>query len=126
MKERAKLLVRNLAALLFFGLTYAWMAIHWGVYIPCVFRMITGLKCPGCGISHMCLDLLRFRFRSAFFDHPVLFVLLPVMGVIALKKFYEYVKTGNKRLSSIENKIMVASIVILILFGIIRNIIELL
>jgi hypothetical protein len=30
--------------------------------IPCLFQKITGLACPGCGISHFCIRLLHLDF----------------------------------------------------------------
>ena len=33
--------------------------------IPCMFHQITGLYCPGCGVSRMCLALFRLDFVSA-------------------------------------------------------------
>ena len=33
--------------------------------IPCLFQKITGLACPGCGISHFCIRLLHLDFLGA-------------------------------------------------------------
>ena len=34
--------------------------------IPCFFRTVTGLQCPGCGVTHMILALLHLDFPTAF------------------------------------------------------------
>ena len=44
--------------------------------IPCFFRTVTGLQCPGCGVTHMILALLHLDFPTAFHANPVLFCLL--------------------------------------------------
>ena len=40
------------AFLLAFAALYLFAGIFFGFYIPCPFRTLTGLKCPGCGMSH--------------------------------------------------------------------------
>ena len=50
-----------------------------GLHIPCLFRKITGLKCPGCGLTAMCMHLSHFRFGAAFSSNPLMFVLTPLL-----------------------------------------------
>ena len=45
------------AFLLVLAVLYLLAGIFLGFYIPCPFRAITGLKCPGCGLSHAATDL---------------------------------------------------------------------
>lgn len=42
---------------------------HWS--IPCIVYQLTGLQCPGCGISRMLLAILHGDFRAAFFFSSV-------------------------------------------------------
>lgn len=59
-----------------------------GLHIPCVFREITGLKCPGCGLTAMCMNLAHFRFGEAFRASPLMFCLAPLLAItLALKIF---------------------------------------
>lgn len=46
--------------------------------IPCPIRFLTGVSCPGCGMTRAALSLLRLDFSAAFHYHPLVFVLLPV------------------------------------------------
>jgi Protein of unknown function (DUF2752) len=48
-------------------------------YPKCVFRMVTGLLCPGCGITRALHHLLHGRFEQAMQLNPLLFLLLFVM-----------------------------------------------
>lgn len=34
--------------------------------IPCVFRSVFGIQCPGCGMTRACLSLLHFDLKQAF------------------------------------------------------------
>lgn len=50
------------AGLLCAGLLYGYVLIPLGLRIPCPFRLLTGLRCPGCGVTDLCLGLLHGRF----------------------------------------------------------------
>ena len=78
MKQRSVRLVCSLLLVLAVGFLYAAAVRLFHIGIPCVFQEVTGLKCPGCGISGMCLALLRLDFKSAFLSNRLLFVLIPV------------------------------------------------
>ena len=47
-------------------------------YPQCTFHQLTGLDCPGCGVTRALHHLLHGRFGEAFHLNPLLFV---VMGV---------------------------------------------
>ena len=50
----------------------------------CLFKRITGLPCPGCGMTRAWFSLLKLDIEGAFYYHP-LFWLAPVLVfVIAL------------------------------------------
>lgn len=48
--------------------------------LPCPVRHFFGIICPGCGMTHAVLALLRLDFPAAFGENP-LFVLLPVTAL---------------------------------------------
>ena len=92
-----------------------------GIVIPCIFHEVTGLKCPGCGVTHMCLSLLRLDFAEAFAANQALFVLLPLFVFYAIKISARYVKSGSMKFSKFDNIVCFSVIVILIVFAIVRN-----
>lgn len=47
--------------------------------IGCPIKFISGISCPGCGMTRAALSLLQLDFASAFYYHP-LFPLVFVMG----------------------------------------------
>ena len=46
--------------------------------IPCLFQKITGLACPGCGISHFCIRLLHLDFLGAARENLAIALLSPL------------------------------------------------
>lgn len=122
MIARSKKVLKGALIVFLVGVLYTVFIHLTGISIPCVFKLVTGFKCPGCGVSAMCLSLMRFNFKKAFLSNNVLFCLLPFMAAVAGRLIYVYIKTGKTRdrFSDISIWIM---IVILIVWGILRNII---
>lgn len=50
--------------------------------IGCVFKLVTGLSCPGCGMTRAWLSAFRLDFSAAFAYHP-LFWVVPFAIVVA-------------------------------------------
>jgi hypothetical protein len=46
----------------------------------CPVAALTGLPCPGCGLTRATLALLRGDFARAWQLHPLVFVALPALG----------------------------------------------
>ena len=46
--------------------------------VPCLFRRVTGVICPGCGLSRAWLCAFRLNFVDAFHFHP-LFWSVPIL-----------------------------------------------
>lgn len=108
-----------------FGLGYGIWVWKTGLAMPCLFRSITGFRCPGCGMTRMCVALLHLDFESAFHYNQVLFFLMPVLGIIFLIDAVGYVKTGRWSAGRIQNYIFYASIIAMVAFGVLRNILPL-
>ena len=45
--------------------------------ITCPIKWVTGISCPGCGMTRAVLSALRLDFAAAFYYHPLWCVLLP-------------------------------------------------
>ncbi len=48
--------------------------------IGCPIRFVTGVSCPGCGMTRAWLSLLRFDLARAFYYHPLF--LLPAVALV--------------------------------------------
>lgn len=79
------------------GLLYGIFVSYTGLAIPCLFRKVTGLLCPGCGVTGMCVALLHLNWKGAFFCHPVLFVLLLPLTAVFICSAAGYVQNGRFR-----------------------------
>ena len=73
-EQSRKILLRLLLALLVGGVLLFWVAMGW----PCVFRSLTGIPCPCCGMSRAWLAVLRMEIGTAFGYHPM-FWSIPVL-----------------------------------------------
>lgn len=123
MKKRIIKVITVSASLIFAGCAYAFLNVYFGFSIPCMFNKITGLQCPGCGVSRMCISLLKLDFEAAFKYNPVIMCMLPIGFVMVINGIRRYVLTGVNRISESENILMIVMIVVLLIFGIVRNIV---
>ncbi len=93
-----------------------------GLAIPCVFRKVTGLRCPGCGVSHMLIHMSKFRFREALTANPLLFFLVPLLILLLAVKIIflpPQLEAGSRLLTLL----MSVFIGLTLVFGVVRNII---
>ena len=98
---------------------YLWVSAT-GIGIPCLWRMATGLKCPGCGITSALIVLSRGQFGLAFSYNMGLWLLSPLLagylGYYALCRIRGW--EPSPRIVSTGGALLLAA---LILWGIIRN-----
>lgn len=120
-KKRFVQIITYTSFILIAGILYGVFVKFTGLAIPCPFHKLTGLQCPGCGATRMCLALMRFDLRKAFGFHPVLFLLLVPLGSVFLRSAVAYVQDGTKKMKRWQNIILYCSIVLLIGYGIVRN-----
>ena len=78
-KGAAELLRRALSCI--GALFVAWLVLYL-LDIGCIFRFMTGVPCPGCGMTRAWLAALRFDFAAAVAYHP-LFWVVPIAFVLA-------------------------------------------
>lgn len=120
-RERLLRVLRSCALLFTAGSLYALFVARTGLAVPCLFRRITGLKCPGCGVTQMCVALLRLDVTAAFWSNPMLFVLAPVLAVIFVRYLTGYVRNGTWKMSRAETGLLYVSAGLLIAFAVVRN-----
>ena len=120
-KHRLKRLLLRAGLILGIGLAYAVFVRLSGRSIPCPIHAVTGLLCPGCGVTRMCLALLRLDFSAAWDANPVLLLLLPVLAALLARLGARYVKTGRSALRRGESALVWGMAALLLLWGIARN-----
>lgn len=122
MNPRRKKVILFILILLLLGfLYYLWGNIT-GLYLPCIIFKTTGLYCPGCGVTRMILALLQGNIKEAFQYNTALFIIFPILAPILIYQSVQYIRSGQIKFSNKLNVFLVIIVIILILFGILRNI----
>ena len=80
-----------------------------GFSVACPFYLLTGLYCPGCGITRLFFALMKFQFYQAFRYNPLVFCFLI---------FYFFYLLFPIKLPKCWS---VVALIVVILFGILRN-----
>ena len=86
-----------------------------------MFYKITGLYCPGCGITRCFFAILEGDFYKAFMYNQLVFILIPFAIIYFIYKAYLYI-TSKKDKMKIPNIFWIILLIIVIVFGILRNV----
>lgn len=124
-RKRLFLVLRTAAILLAAGGAYGILLHYTGIGLVCPFNFVTGWKCPGCGVTHMCLALLQLDFKAAFMANPALFLSAPLLVILFIPYLIGYIMTGKRQMRFWQNAVLWICIVILVLYGIARNVFSL-
>lgn len=122
MKKNKRTLLLVISIVLLIGIYY-YLNYKFGFSIPCLFHKVTNLYCPGCGITRMIFSLLKLELYQAFRYNQLLFISLPfslvLIGDFFVKCFFD---KDNYLYKKINNKIWSFLLIIVLVFGILRNI----
>lgn len=122
MKKRFLKVLKEILFILLIGTVYYILNRLTGISIPCIFKEITGFYCAGCGVTRMCIAILKFDFYTAFRSNMFVFSLLPFIFIYSAVDIVKYVKTGKTIQSKIINIIILIVAILSIIFWILRNI----
>lgn len=100
-------------------ISYLYLGNIFNIYIDCPIKKITGLYCPGCGITRMFQAILRLDLYQAFRFNPLLFISLPFFIFFMLE---DIITKKEPLYNKIPTKLLVIIIIIFIIYGILRNI----
>ena len=53
----------------------------------CPFKLLTGIPCPGCGLTRAGLSLLTLHFKKAWYYHPMIFLIVPELMALMLWRY---------------------------------------
>ena len=113
MPRKRSTLYRTGAGLLCAGLLYGFVLIPLGVRIPCLFNRFTGLRCPGCGVTDLCLALLHGHFSPSY--NWGLVLASPVLVWLLIRLW----KSGA--CGKAEKAVSAALLAFLRIWGVVRN-----
>lgn len=99
-----------------FGLKWIWPAT-----MPCVFRLLTGLYCPGCGGTRAVLALLTGRPLVSFLYHPLVLYCV-VLAVWFAVSYLLYRRTGKQVYRRyLENRYVYAGVLLTAVNFLVKN-----
>lgn len=122
MKEKKTMQKRICGYAVVFGilvLYYFWVRFT-GLAIPCLFHLLTGLKCPGCGITRMFLAILQGDFRQAYLYNRGIFWITPLLVVDLAVALYTWIRY-HKWESPVRQILLNLMLILMIAYGIGRN-----
>lgn len=122
MKKRALEVAKNAAILLSVCVAYYIFYSITNIGLKCPLFEVTGLLCPGCGLSRMCISLLHFDLAGALYYNAAALLSLPFLTIVCISYYYEYIRYGSKVLKKWQKILLFICIAALIAFGIFRNI----
>lgn len=122
MTKDSKKTIKTVLLLLAAGLCYlVWIKLT-GLALPCMFRSLTGFKCPGCGITTMFTALASLDFKASFNANPFLFVTAPFLCGEIIYRIY--LKCSNMKCNKAREAAVICYGIALCIFGIVRNLAE--
>lgn len=121
-EKRKQYILRTMAEFLVLGCLYlVWLKLtHLG--IPCPFRLATGYLCPGCGLTHCILALLRGDLATAYRANSFLLILAPPALVYYIYRTRRFIEHGRTEFTLPESIAFTILLLAAIAFGIWRNV----
>lgn len=119
-RKRAVIYIGVTASILIAGLIVFIMKTKGIIQFNCPVHSLTGLNCPGCGATRMVLSITNFELYQAFRFNPFIFLSIPFYIYLYIACGRSYILYGRVT-DKLANCILYYAI-ILIAFGVIRNI----
>jgi len=121
MRNRIKKTIVVSATVLLFGCAYAFLYSKTGFGIPCLFHLLTGYNCPGCGVTRMLISLFSLDFPAAFSYNACLFAITPVLLYLFVKGTYSYIHHGSFKGNKFDTILTYGCVGLLLAWGVVRN-----
>ena len=131
MAKRLLIVLLVISLILGLGLGYAVLITQYGIGFHCPIRYNTGIACPFCGLTRMCLAILRFIFVNQDFSELVyaysmnqfVVYMSPFVLYLVGSHVIHWIKTGKfKGIDKTDKVIFSLVIVVMIMWCVFRNI----
>ena len=94
-QPRMRRVLLRYAALLALGFAYLVFCRATGLSLPCPFHLVTGLDCPGCGVTRLMLALAAGDLSAAFRANEAIFLLGPFLLFFLLRDDIHWILRGE-------------------------------
>jgi hypothetical protein len=120
-KQRIIQVAGGMLILIVLGFAYLWFFLTFGTGLPCIFHKLTGLKCPGCGMTHAVAALWNGNIRQALDDNFLVLNVLPVTCLYLLYRAVRYVNGHEKGFYIWEYALLSLLLLLTVGYGLVRN-----
>lgn len=123
-KSKILYIILLLTAAIAIPLLYFFLYPLYEQYFPkCIFHLVTGLHCPGCGTQRAFIALLHGDVLSALHDNFLAVSLSPFL-LYVLAVFFYNLFSSDKKYSRVFNTFLPARfiLILVLVFAILRNI----
>ena len=122
-KTKLIIIILSILIVLFIAYFYYYLNKTYNFIIPCIIKKITGLYCPGCGITRMIFSLIKLDFYQAFRYNPLLFFLLPIILIFLIDFLIKWYKNKqNYLINKISKYNWITLLIIVLVYTVLRNI----
>lgn len=94
-----------------------------GVDIPCLFKLLSNIPCPGCGMTRAFRQILKLNFKKAMYYNilsvPLLIVII-VLIICIIKDFSKKENTVEKFIKNLDKRYYLIVIILLIISEIVN------
>lgn len=120
-EERRRAVGSLTARIVLLGLAYALFIQCTGLGITCVFRLVTGYRCPGCGMTHAAMALIHGQPKVAFRENPLSLSVVPLLLLYGAYRAEVYIRTARTDFRKWEIVFLGVLWVVVLLFWLLRN-----
>ena len=120
-KELKSVLKRGVILLLI-GTAYLLWCNFSPIRIPCVFHLITGWDCPGCGMTRAMVELAHLNFGKAMEYNLLSVTVIPTTVLVLIREEIRYLRTGSRKMELPEIILVSFMLVVAIAYAVLRNI----
>ena len=103
------------------GFIYLYLYLAFGIGIPCVFHVVTGLQCPGCGMTRAMAEIWQGNIAEAWEYNVLSISALPILIIYLVYRAVRYVKGTDQSFYTWEYIVLIILWIVTIGFFVVRN-----